>query len=175
MKIRFVILILSCILVTNCDDDSKSDATVDTIVDVEENSRITAKTIENIDYKDFVLSPESKEAILSWGEYQELLRQLSFLKRGDFSFFDGDKETLKKFITDFKKGLPSEFSTNPILSRNAIIETELLKLNENLTLDNIERKEKIASIKGLFIAFSNLNDMINKKLERDMYNKILPE
>ena len=71
--------------------------------------------------------------------------------------------------------MPSQFRTNPIISRNAIIETELLKLNENLTIDNISRDEKLLNIKALFISFSNLNYQINKKLEDDFYSKIQPE
>jgi len=175
MKIRFVILFLSFILVTNCDDDTKNNTEVETTPTTNQDAKITAKTIESIQYKDFVLSSEAEDAIVTWEKYHELATQLSYLKRGDFSFFNGDIEVLKKFIKEYDAQIPEVFSTNPILSRNTIIETELLKLNESLTLDNIERSEKIENIKGLFIAFSNLNDMMNKKLERDIYSKIVPE
>ncbi|WP_179315908.1 hypothetical protein [Winogradskyella undariae] len=175
MKIRFIILCLSCILVINCDDDTKQNTGVETTSTTDQDAKITAKTIENIQYKDFVLSNEAEDAIVTWEKYHELATQLSYLKRGDFSFFNGDIELLKKFIKEYNAQIPEVFSTNPILSRNTIIETELLKLNESLTLDNIERSEKIENIKSLFIAFSNLNDMMNKKLERDIYSKIVPE
>ena len=71
--------------------------------------------------------------------------------------------------------MPDQFKLNPILSRSAIVETDLLKLNENLTLDNIKRSEKLLSIKALFVSFSNLNYQINEKLESDFYDKIQPE
>ena len=82
---------------------------------------------------------------------------------------------LKKFITEFKASIPKEFLTNPIVSRTVILETMLLKLNENLTLDNIDDRDKLLSVKEVLIAFSNLNYQINKKLERDVYDKIEPE
>jgi hypothetical protein len=71
--------------------------------------------------------------------------------------------------------MPSTLKTNPIISRTAIIETTLLRLHENLTLDNIENQLKLESVKEVLIAFSNLNYQINKKLERDLYEQIKSE
>tara|TARA_R110002049_G_C9101385_1_gene557046 strand:- start:955 stop:1428 length:474 start_codon:yes stop_codon:yes gene_type:complete len=156
----------------SCGDDKKSTTEIET---TEQNKKITAKTIENIDYNDYALSSEAEAVIVTWEKYQELDEQIGYLKRADFSFFNGDKELLKKFIGEFKTQMPEDLRTNPITSRNAIIETALLKLNENLTLDNIKRNDKLLAIKALFVAFSNLNYQINKKLERDIYDKIQPE
>ncbi|WP_178986268.1 hypothetical protein [Winogradskyella helgolandensis] len=175
MKIRFVVLFLSCIMVISCDDDTTSTKTLETTENVDQNKKITAKTIEDIDYRDYALSSESESEIVTWDRYHELATQISYLKKGDFSFFNGDIELLKKFIKEFKTQMPDQFKTNLIVSRNAIIETELLKLNENLTIDNISRDEKLLNIKALFVAFSNLNYLINKKLEDDFYDKIQPE
>jgi hypothetical protein len=61
------------------------------------------------------------------------------------------------------------------VSRNSIIETMVLRLNEHLTLDNIDNQLKRESVKEVLIAFSNLNYQINKKLERDLYEKIKSE
>ena len=175
MKFTSVILFLCCIIVMSCGDAKNSRSDVAATEKAEQNARITAKTIENIDYKDYALSPESEKAIVTWEKYHELAMQISYLKKADFSFFNGDKEILKKFIDEFKAQMPDELRTNPTMSRNAIIETALLKLNENLTLDNIDRSDKILGIKDVFVAFSNLNYQINKKLERDFYDKIQPE
>ncbi|SDG70160.1 hypothetical protein [Winogradskyella thalassocola] len=175
MKIRFIVLVLSCIMVISCDDDTNSTKELEITENTEQNTKITAKTIENIDYRDYALSSESQSAIVTWERYHELATQISYLKKADFSFFNGDLELLKKFINEFKTQMPDQFQTNHIISRNAIIETELLKLNENLTIDNISREEKLLNIKALFVAFSNLNYLINKKLESEFYNKIQPE
>jgi len=175
MKITSVILFLCCFIVMSCGNDKNGTNEAETTEKIEQNAKITAKTIENIDYKDYALSSEAEEVIVTWERYKELAEQISYLKRADFSFFNGDKEILKKFISEFKVQMPDDLRTNPVVSRNAIIETALLKLNENLTLDNIERRDKLLGIKALFVAFSNLNYQINKKLERDIYDKIKPE
>ena len=55
------------------------------------------------------------------------------------------------------------------------METSLLRLNENLTLDNIQDSLKLQSVKEVLVAFSNLNYQINKKLEKDIYDQIEAE
>jgi len=94
------------------------------------------------------------------------------LKKADLSFFDSEVQLLIDFIEKFKSTIPEDLQTNPIVSRVAIIETALLRLNANLTLDNIDSEEKTQSLKATFVAMANLNFQINKKLERDLYDKI---
>ncbi|NRD22346.1 hypothetical protein HNV10_03780 [Winogradskyella litoriviva] len=175
MKITAITLFLCSFLILGCSNDKKVTSDIEAIESHNNDNKITAKTIENIKYKDYALSPEAETFVVSWTQYQELSKQIGFLKKGDFSFFNDDVAVLQEFIKGFKASMPNEFRTNPITSRNAIIETALLKLNEYLTLDNIEKSDKILGIKEVFVAFSNLNYQINKKLERDMYNDIQPE
>ena len=174
MRIGFVLLNVCFLLFINCGEDKLSSE-----VNTEENTTqqpiITAKAIEGFKYTDYVLSPRGENAVADWEKYQELAIQISYLKKADLSFFNGDKELLKKFITEFKAQTPSLLKTNPIISRTVIIETALLRLNENLTLDNIDNKLKLKSVKEVLVAFSNLNYQINKKLERDLYEKIKSE
>lgn len=175
MKITSYILFVCCLVIMSCDDHKKSTSKAETTENTSEDKKISAKTIENLDFKDYALSSDGQKIVVSWEKYKELETQLSFLKKADFSFFNGDIEVLKTFIKEFKAEMPDDFRTNPIQSRNVIIETSLLRLNEYLTLDNIERDDKINGIKEVFIAYSNLNYQINKKLERDEYSKIQPE
>lgn len=174
MRIGFVLLNVCFLLFINCGEDKLSSE-----VNTEENTTqqpiITAKAIEGFKYTDYVLSPRGENAVADWEKYQELAIQINYLKKADLSFFNGDKELLKKFITEFKAQTPSLLKTNPIISRTVIIETALLRLNENLTLDNIDNKLKLKSVKEVLVAFSNLNYQINKKLERDLYEKIKSE
>ncbi|WP_400076001.1 hypothetical protein [Winogradskyella sp. R77965] len=174
MKIGLYVLSILCFVLLSCGDDKSTDEVVEE-QKTNQEPVITEKAIEKFKYKDYALSSESEDAIAEWENYQELAIQISYLKKADLSFFNGDKEELKEFIMDFKTATPKEFLTNPIKSRTAIIETMLLKLNENLTLDNIEKKDKLLSVKEVLIAFSNLNYQINKKLEYDYYNKIKAE
>ncbi len=174
MRIGLYALSFISFLILSCDDEKTSTNVVKTET-TEQSPTITAKAIENFDYTDYALSSESEKALNSWEKYQELAIQISYLKRTDLSFFKGEKEELKKFIIEFKASTPKEFLSNPIISRTVIVETALLKLNENLSLDQIDDRTKLLSIKEMLIAFSNLNYQINKKLERDLYDQIQPE
>jgi hypothetical protein len=174
MKIGFCVLSIFCFILLSC-GDKKSTAEVVDDEKTDQKPIITEKAIENFKYKDYALSSESEDAIIEWENYQELALQISYLKKADLSFFNSDKEELKEFIDDFKTATPKQFLINPIISRTAVLETMLLRLNENLTLNNIKATDKLRSVKEVLIAFSNLNYQINKKLENDFYSKIQPE
>lgn len=141
----------------------------------EKEFKITQKTLEDIEYTDYVLSIEAEEAVEAWEKYKELGIQISYLKKADLSFFNSESSLLVEFVDDFKSTVPENLQTNPILSRVAIVETTLLKLNADLTLDNITSTEQLESLEAVLTAYSNLNFQINKKLERDIYDKIQAE
>lgn len=174
MRIRLIILSAFCLMFISCAGD-KGTAETSGAENKSQKTVITEKAIENFNYTDYALSSSAEIAVANWEKYQELAIQISYLKKVDLSFFNGDKELLKKFLDELKLGLPENLNTNPITSRTIIIETAVLKLHENLTLDNIDSNIKLASIKEVLVAFSNLNYQINKKLERDIYDKIQPE
>ncbi|MFP4844700.1 hypothetical protein [Winogradskyella sp. PE311] len=155
----------------NCGNDSVSSEVANAEVS-NQKTVITAKAIENFSYKDYVLSPDGEKAVEKWEKYQELGIQINYLRKADLSFFNGDKALLKKFIAEFIADLPPDFDTKPIVSRTIVIKTTLLKLNENLTLDNIDGALKLESVKEVMIAFSNLNYQINKKIIGDKYEQI---
>ena len=56
-----------------------------------------------------------------------------------------------------------------------VLETKLLKLNNDLVLDNYSKENKLESIKELLISNSNLIYLINKKLEFDKNDVGRPE
>jgi len=174
MKIRLYILVLCHVLIVSCEDEKKSIDANETESN-NQQSNITEKAIKDFNYTDYALSSAAEKEVANWEKYQELAIQISYLKKTDLSFFNGDKELLKKFIDEFKLGLPERLRVNSITSRTTVIETTILKLNENLTLDNIDANLKLSTIKEVVTAFSNLNYQINKKLERDVYDKIQPE
>ncbi|WP_282042408.1 hypothetical protein [Winogradskyella flava] len=174
MKAELILLYIFCLLSFGCGNDK----TVGDATDTETTSQkraITTHAIENLKYTDYVLSNTGEEAVASWDNYQELAIQIGYLKKADISFFNGDKELLKKFVAEFKIGLPEDLNTNPILSRMAMVETSILKLHDDLTLDNIPDENKLQSVKEVIVAFSNFNYQINKKLERDKFDKISSE
>ena len=174
MKIGLYVLSFFCFMFISCGDDKGTTEVVET-ENKNQKPAITSKAIEDFDYTDYALSPESEETLVNWEEYQELAIQISYLKKADLSFFNSDKDELKKFIDQFKIETPKELLINSIISRTVILETMLLKLNESLTLDSIDGKLKLLNVKEVLVAFSNLNYQINKKLESDIYSKIQPE
>jgi hypothetical protein len=158
----------------SCGDD-KSISEISVTETTNQKNSITAKAIENFKYLDYALSTNAEKEIANWEKYKELAIQINYLKKADLSFFHGDKDLLKTFIVKFKATIPEELQTSPVVSRSVIIETMLLKLNENLNIDNIDLRLKLSGIKDVLESFSNLNYQINKKIEFDVYDKIKPE
>ena len=174
MKIGRVILTMFSIIVISCGDGQGTTETIEKTTKNQKNI-ITVKAIENFEYIDYALSSKAEEATAKWEKYQEMANQIRYLKKADLSFFNGEKKLLKTTIDEFTATVPEQLRTNPILSRIVIVETTLLKLNENLRLDNIDEHLKLMSVKDVLVAFANLNYQINKKLEFDIYDKIKPE
>lgn len=174
MKYFYVCLVFVLLSFLNCvnkesnaksEIDEKSEQTLD----------ITRGDIESFRYNDYVLSSEADEATSAWAEFVEFSNQIEFLKKADITFFKQDEETLKAFLTEFKENIPEELNTNPIKARILVLETRLLKLHNDLTLDNISKNEQLKSIKNLLEAKSNLNFVINKKLEFEANDVGRPE
>ena len=176
MKRTILYLIILLLSIAGCDEPKDSEVNdITSEKQQKEVLKINEKTIDDFEYTDYVLSSEVEKIVANWEKYQELAIQINYLKKADLSFFNGEVELLTEFIEDFKTKIPKTLETNPIVSRVAIVETSLLNLNANLTLDNIETSEKLESIKAVLVAFSNLNFQMNKKLERDIYDKITAE
>ncbi|WP_370390428.1 hypothetical protein [uncultured Winogradskyella sp.] len=152
--------------------DTKSDTQTNKKKDL---NRITQKAIENFNYTDYALSAEAETAVSKWEKYQELAIQINYLKQGDLSFFNSERELIMEFTEAFFDELPKDLNTNPISSRVTVVITALLKLNDDLRLDNISLQNRLDSLKQVLVAFANLNFQINKKLERDQFDKISPE
>lgn len=174
MKAGLVVLNIVFVMLVSCGDDKGKIIDTDSET-MDQKIVISSKAIENFDYTDYALSAEADKAIADWKEYQELAIQINYLKKADLSFFNGEKKLLKTFIGEFRSNIPDQLRSNPIVSRTVIIETTLLKLNENLTIANIDEQVKLLGIKEVLESFSNLNYQINKKLERDIYDKIEKE
>lgn len=174
MKINSIFLSIICSILISCGNDTN--IVVKDIVESQDTKpAITTQTIEKLKYLDYALSNDAEKAVSEWDKYQELAIQIKYLKKADLSFFNGDEALLKAFIKAFKADLPDVLQTNPIESRIVVLETKLLKLHDDLTLSNIDTSVQLTSIKDVFIAFSNFNFQVNKKLEFDVYKQILAE
>jgi len=172
MKTVVLYLNIVFLLFISCGDSSAGETSSEVTEVQQKDIKITQKTIDDLEYTDYVLSEEGEKAVANWEKYQELAIQVSYLKKTDLSFFNSELKLLQEFVEKFKTTVPEDLQTNPIVSRVAIVETALLRLNANLTLDNINSEEKVESLKAVFVALYNLNFQINKKLERDLYDRI---
>lgn len=172
MKIGFIVIVASYVLLACGGTQNDQDIAVEETI---KERVITQKTISNFTYTDYALSSDAEGLVADWGKYKELAIQINYLKEADLSFFNGDLKQLQDFLISFKNTLPEELQTNPITSRVTVLETKLLKLNENLNLSNIAISIQLESIQEVLEAFSNLNWRINKKLEIDTFRKIQKE
>lgn len=163
---KSIISILFLILLTSCGGNIKSEDKVEDKIQ-QKKKEISAKAIENFKYNDYILSSDGVKAVSEWSRFQELSTQISYLKRADVTFFTEQKDTLKKFLDSLKVTVPKPINTEPVNARMSALETKILKLNNDLTLDNYSVDNKLTSIKDLLVANSNLIFVINKKLEFD--------
>lgn len=166
-------LFLLCILIlVSC----KSEPQVEEEVTEEQKKTnvITAEDIEKLDYTDYVLSPDTSEAILDWQKYQDLQVSIEELKQANFSFFKVEKKIMVEFIAELKEEQPEVVRTPAIRSRMTVLETNLLRLQNLSNLDNIKKEKLLEAIRELLIADVNLKLQMNKKFEKEAQQIQIP-
>ncbi|WCO01537.1 hypothetical protein [Psychroserpens ponticola] len=173
---RFNLLFFSflCLLIVGCKTDTQNVEIESTLSD-KQSKTITKNEIKSLKYNDFGLSDDAKEAVYDWQKYQELNTQMNYLKAADLSFFKSDISLITTFISAFRVEIPKSINTNEINARITALETKMLKLNSLLSLDNILKDIQLEALREVFVAFSNLNLQINKKLEFEANNILKPE
>ncbi len=173
MRFKLLIYPFLCVVFISCKTDTQN-KDIESTTKEEPSKTITKKEIENLKYSDYLLSSDASKAVFDWQKYQELNTQMEYLKDADFSFFKSDIALISAFINDFKGEIPSSINTNEINSRITALETKMLKLNSLLLLDNISKANQLEGLQEVFVAFSNLNLQINKKLEFESNNILKP-
>lgn len=166
-------LFLLCVLIfIGCKSDPQP---VENASDNQEKSyTINAEDIEKLEYIDYILSPDSAEAIIDWQNYQELQTQIAQLKTGNLSFFRVEEEIMQQFISEIKIQQPPIVTTPAIRSRMTVLETNLLRLQDLSNLDNIKKNDVLAAIEELFVADANLKLQMNKKFEKEAQQIQIP-
>lgn len=167
------LFLLGFLIFLGCKSEPKAEMITHT--DQEKSSVITAADIEKLDYTDYVLSPESENAVLDWQKYQDLKATIGQLKNADFSFFKVEKNIMSDFITELKAGQPEMINTPAIRSRMTVLETNLLRMQDLFNLDNIKKTEYLEAIKELLVADVNLKLQINKKFEKEAQQILIPQ
>lgn len=172
--IKFCTIIFCLFFVFAC-NETTTQTNEKELVETVETNKITSKDIGNLKFKDYALSSDSERLIANWSKYQEFNNQIGFLKKADLSFFGGEKKVLIELIKDLKKETPKQVNTNAVQSRMVVLETTILKLHNDLNLNNSSKKTRLKSIKEVLISMSNLNNQVNSKLEFDRNNIDKPQ
>lgn len=133
----------------------------------EDLNSITSNDIEALEFDDYGLSTDGEKALENWQKYHELIEQMDYIYKTDFSFFNGDMAVLKTFMNDLKTEMPEDIKTASILARINAMETMLLNLNSLFKLDHVDKSIRLNAIKDVLVSKSNLNLQINKKFELD--------
>ncbi|TXE12765.1 hypothetical protein FUA26_02910 [Seonamhaeicola algicola] len=140
----------------------------------DQNHKVTEKDITKIKYADYLLDEKAQIYAAEWAEYIQIKEVIANLKKADLSFFLENKEVVNNTLTDFKKNIPEPLNAASITARINAFETKFLKLESLYNLQSTSKAELLAVIKDVFIAFSNLNLQINKKIEFDNQDIIKP-
>lgn len=171
MRIKAVMTIFLMSFFLNCGDKNSENLESETLEANQQKKTISVSVIENLKYQDYILSGDSEKEVRDWSKFQELSTQISFLKQADVSFFTSEKDTLKVFLDSLKSNVPEIINNNAVNARILALETKLLKLNNDLLLENYNVDYKIQSIKELLIANSNLIYVINRKIDFDKIDR----
>ncbi|MEO8773761.1 MAG: hypothetical protein ABI263_02115 [Gelidibacter sp.] len=158
-------LFLSVLIFIGC--KSEPEVIESTSENQKESHTVTAKDIENLEYTDYSLSPDSQQAVLDWQKYLDLQANIELLKNANLSFFKVEKPIMQEFIIELSTGQPVILTTPAIRSRMTVLETNLLRLQDLANLDNIKKKELLEAIKECLIADVNLKLQLNKKFEKE--------
>ena len=153
-----------------CEDKTQEQQAQQTVESDTIDDRITRKDIEAIRYDEYGLSLDSRDAIIDWQKYNEMIIQTENLKKNDLTFFTNETTLIRTFLNDLRTEIPRSIQSNEIYARLTVVETTMLKLNSLLNLDNIEKEDKLKAIKDYLVAVSNLNLLINNKFEFESNN-----
>lgn len=166
------LFLLSVLIFMGCKSEPNPEASLSE--NQEKSYVISAADIKKLEYTDYILSPDSHQAILDWQKFQDLQTQIELLKNGDLSFFKVEKKIMEEFITEFKLEQPAVVISPAIRSRVTVLETTLLRLQDLANLDNIKKEDLLESIKQVLIADVNLKLQINKKFEKEAQQIQIP-
>lgn len=164
----FVILFFSSCIKQEKDVLSENNQT-------ETKDYITSENVLAIKYDDYLLASEAKVYAESWTSYQVLAVAVENLKTLNYDFFTKNEEQFITTFSELNKNIPEQFVTQPIKARLLVLETHMYRLKDELVFRPKLLKTDLKYLKEVFEAFSNLNLLINKKLEKEAQIIFKPE
>ena len=168
MKLLYILLLCSIFFVSCKNENNQT--TEETATTQKDSLKITKDDITKIKFTDIGLDPKTNKIMSVWQAYQTLADALQSLKQADYTFFNSDIEVFNSAIKDLEETIPPDIKTQSVEARVLAFKTMLLNLKDLKSLTGIEKKEILVATKQVFVAFSNLNLQINKKVEKDSQN-----
>jgi hypothetical protein len=135
---------------------------------------LTKEDIASIKFKDYLL--DSKASILTseWKSYQTISAEIEKIKSLNFDFFKKEKDIFNTTFKEFQTNIPEGLNAQPIRARALVLETHMYRLRDELGFKKKLYKSDLKYVKEVFVALSNLNLQINKKLEKEAQIIIKP-
>lgn len=162
---RLLSLFLMLTFLVSCKKE-KTSKTQDSSSQVDSLS-IKSEDISKIKIRDIALDVRATSIIENWQPYLNISEAINGLKNVDFTFFNTDVDSFNSALKDLEQTIPESINTDAVKARILALKTMLYKLEDTLTLTKSTKEQRLVVIEEVFIAFSNLNLQINKKLEKD--------
>lgn len=131
------------------------------------SEEITELDVSKLKYIEYALDSKTEDIVADWDEYIQVQDLVADIKKGDLTFFDDSKETVKLLLRELKDNIPEEVSSSSITARVLVLETKILKLESLTNLSTTSKEELLETIKEFFVSFYTLSFQMNKKVEFD--------
>lgn len=165
-------ILFFCLLIVAC---KQGEITVEDSNSQDSTTVIIAKNdISKIKYTEYVVSPEVKAIVQNWNEYNQLQEQVSYIKNGDFSYFNDNKQAITALFKGLYNNMPELLNENSILARIKTVETKFYQLESLINLDTTTGTELMDGLKQFLFAINNLDLQMNKIIELQNQNIIKP-
>lgn len=170
MKILNILFV--CLLIVSC--KQKEIVEDETTISEISNNQIQEGDVSKIKYTEYVLSPETKDVVQNWSEYTQLQEQVNYVKKGNLSYFENNKETIEALFKGLYANIPEKIKENSILARVKALETKFFKLESLVNLSTTTKTELQNGIHEFLIAVTNLDLQMNKIIELESQNIVKP-
>jgi hypothetical protein len=166
-------MLFVCFFSLSCINNSDKEIVKETTVI--QKDILTKGLISKLKFNDILLDKSAKVIIEEWKSYTAIDKAIIDIKSLKFTFFTEQEDIFRSTLLELKTTIPEAIDSQPIKARILVLQNQLYRFQEELKIKKQLKKEDIIFIKEVFVAFSNLNLQINKKLEKEAQQIIKPE
>jgi hypothetical protein len=149
----------------SCKDNGKSILKTNNLAS--DYKPLTSSMISEINFTDILLDENAKLDAQNWTSYKSLAQALSEIKELNYDFFKSDNIEFDTTFKELNTNIPEAFNSQSVKARLLVLQTRLYRFKDELSFNPTLNTSHTVFIKEIFVAFSNLNLQINKKLEKE--------